>query len=218
MEPGAPRPERPAPREVRLAVFARAPVAGEAKTRLVPLLGPEGAAALHEALLRRALATALAARAGPVELWCAPDARHPFFGRCAVEYGVRLREQRGADLGERMGAAFAAALGENASLVVIGSDCPALTPAVLREAALALGTHDAVIAPAEDGGYVLVGLSGPDPGLFAGIAWGSATVMADTRERLARAGSNWKELGTLWDIDRPEDYARLEREGWLRSA
>jgi len=198
-------------------VFARAPVAGEAKTRLVPLLGAEGAAALHEVLVRRALATALEARAGPVELWCSPDARHPFFARCAVEHGIHLREQSGADLGERMRGAFAAALGENASLVVIGSDCPALTPAVLREAALALGTHDAVIAPAEDGGYVLVGLSAPDPGLFAGIAWGGPTVMADTRERLARAGSNWKELGTLWDIDRPEDYARLEREGWLRS-
>lgn len=218
MESSAPPPERRAAREVRIAVFARAPVAGEAKTRLAPLLGAEGAAALHEALVRRALATATASGAGPVELWCSPDARHPFFARCAADHGVSLREQRGADLGARMGAAFAAALGENASLVVIGSDCPALTPAILREAAQALGTHDAVIAPAEDGGYVLVGLSGPDPGLFAGIAWGGPTVMAETRARLARSGTKWKELGTFWDIDRPEDYARLEREGWLRSA
>ena len=72
-----------------------------------------------------------------------------------------------------------------------------------------------MIAPAEDGGYVLIGLSSPDPGLFEGIAWGGETVMAQTRSRLARAGTKWKELETLWDIDRPEDCARLEREGWL---
>jgi rSAM/selenodomain-associated transferase 1 len=151
-----------------------------------------------------------------VELWCAPDCAHPFFGRCAADFAVRLVAQRGADLGSRMAHAFDAALGENAALVVIGSDCPGLSPAVLREAARALESHDAVIAPAEDGGYVLVGLAARDPGLFAGIAWGGPTVMAETRARLARAGTNWKELGTFWDIDRPEDYARLQREGWPR--
>jgi rSAM/selenodomain-associated transferase 1 len=218
MGPGAPPPERLAPREVRIAVFARAPVAGQAKTRLAPLLGAEGAAMLQADLVLRTLATATASAVGPVELWCSPDASHPFFARCAAELGVRLREQRGRDLGERMSAAFDAALGENAALVVIGSDCPALTPAVLREAAQALEAHDAVIAPAEDGGYVLVGLSRPDPGLFTGVAWGGSTVMAETRARLARGGRQWKELGTFWDIDRPEDYARLEREGGLRSA
>ena len=120
--------------ETRIAVFARAPVPGEAKTRLIPGLGPEGAAALHERLVRRALRTARDARVGPVELWCAPDASHPFFAACATELAARLFEQRGSDLGERMDAAFGAALGDNAALVVIGSDCPALTPVALREA------------------------------------------------------------------------------------
>ena len=205
------------PAETRIAVFARAPVPGEAKTRLVPTLGAEGAARLHAALVRRALESAIASGVGPVELWCAPDTAHPFFAQCAAELGVNLRVQRGADLGERMGSAFAAALGENAALVLIGSDCPALTPQALREAAAALRDHDAVIAPAEDGGYVLVGLSRAISGLFDGVEWGSSAVMAQTRARLARAGTRWKELGTLWDIDRPEDYARLEREGSLRS-
>jgi hypothetical protein len=212
MTSSAPR----ADRGTRIAVFARAPVPGEAKTRLIPLLGAQGAARLHAQLVRHAIGVAIEADVGPVELWCAPDCDHPFFVDCAMELGATLRTQRGTDLGDRMACAFARALGENAPLVVIGSDCPALTPALLREAARALETHEAVIAPAEDGGYVLVGLSAPDPGLFAGIAWGGATVMAETRARLARAGTSWKELETLWDIDRPEDHARLEREGWLR--
>ena len=200
---------------MRVAVFAKAPVPGEVKTRLIPLLGAEDAARLHAELVRHALGVAAAAGAGPVELWCAPDASHPFFARCAAEFGAALRVQRGAGLGERMRAAFDVALDENAALVVIGCDCPALTVAVVREAAAALEAHDAVIAPAEDGGYVLVGLARAHAGIFEGIAWGGPSVMADTRERLERAGATWKELETLWDIDRPEDYARLEREGLL---
>lgn len=185
------------------------------KTRLVPVLGAQGSARLHAALVRRALATAVASGGEGVELWCAPDIRHPFFAECARDYGVRLREQQGADLGERMSCAFRSALGEGAALVLIGSDCPALTPGVLEEAATALASHEVVIAPAEDGGYVLVGLSGPDPGIFSGVAWGGPDVMAETRRRLEGAGTRWKELETLWDIDRPEDYARLAREGLL---
>lgn len=202
--------------EIRVAVFAKAPVPGEVKTRLAPLLGTEGAALLHAALVRRTLAVAAESGVGRVELWCTPDASHPLFATCAAEFGAALRVQQGADLGQRMRAAFDAALGENAALVLIGCDCPALDAAVLREAATALAAHDAVIAPAEDGGYVLVGLSRPQPALFAGIEWGGSSVMADTRARLERAGARWKELETLWDIDRPEDYARLEREGLLR--
>lgn len=211
MTSSAPR----ADRGTRVAVFARAPVPGEAKTRLIPLLGAEGAALLHAELVRHALRVALAADLGPVQLWCAPDCDHPFFFQCAEELGVSLRTQCGGDLGERMACAFSAALCENAPLVVIGSDCPALTPALLREAAEALEDHDAVVAPAEDGGYVLVGLSAPAPGLFKAVAWGTDSVMSETRARLERAATRWKELETLWDIDRPEDIARLEREGWL---
>jgi rSAM/selenodomain-associated transferase 1 len=201
-----------------VAVFARAPVAGEAKTRLIALLGPEGAARLHGDLVRHALAVAAASTVGPVELWCAPDALHPFFDRCSREFGATLHVQQGADLGERMSAAFAAAMGENAALVVIGADCPALTPEALRGAARALDDHDAVVAPAEDGGYVLLGLARPQPAIFRGIAWGGAMVMAETRRRLEAAGARWLELETLWDIDRPEDYRRLEREGLLRAS
>jgi rSAM/selenodomain-associated transferase 1 len=199
----------------RVAVFAKAPVPGEVKTRLAPLLGPEGAAALHAGLVRQALSIATMAGVGPVELWCAPDESHPFFARCAEQFTLTLHRQAGADLGERMHAAFAAGLAAGDRVVLIGSDCPTLEPADLREAARALETQDAAIAPAEDGGYVLIALSKPVPGLFTGIAWGGAAVMGATRKRLADLHVRWKELPTRWDVDRPEDYARLQREGIL---
>lgn len=199
----------------RVAVFAKAPVPGVVKTRLAPLLGPEGAAALHAGLVRQALSTAAMAGLGPVELWCAPDESHPFFQRCAELFALTLHRQAGADLGQRMHVAFAAGLASGDRVVLIGSDCPVLDAADLREAARALETHDAAIAPAEDGGYVLIALSKPIPELFTGIAWGSAAVMGATRARLAASGARWKELPMRWDVDRPEDYARLQSEGRL---
>jgi rSAM/selenodomain-associated transferase 1 len=202
--------------EARIAVFAKAPVAGAVKTRLAATLGAGAAASLHAELVRRALATAVAAHAAVVELWCAPDERDPFFARCAGEFPVRLRAQRGADLGARMRDAFESAFGEGATLVIIGADCPALAPTDLGAAIDALSRHDAVVAPAEDGGYVLIGLARPVPGLFDAMQWGAPGVMAETRSRLAAAGVSLKELGTFWDVDRPEDYARLMREGLLR--
>jgi rSAM/selenodomain-associated transferase 1 len=196
---------------MRIAVFARAPVPGEVKTRLAPLLGPEGAAALHSGLVRHALSTAAQSRIGPVELWCTPDEKHPFFERCATEFNATLLPQEGADLGARMVAAFA----RGTPLVLIGSDCPVLESADLVEAAKALSRNEAVIAPAEDGGYVLIGLARPLDALFAGVSWGSSAVMGQTRTRLAELGIKWKELATRWDVDRPEDYARLQSEGRL---
>jgi rSAM/selenodomain-associated transferase 1 len=200
---------------LRVAVFARAPVPGQVKTRLQPLLGADGAAALQAGLVRRALSTALAAGVGEVELHCAPDERHEFFARCAERFRVRLVAQRGADLGERMRASFDRAFDDGTALVLIGSDCPALAPGDLRAARDALRATPAVIAPAEDGGYVLVGLSQPVPGLFEDVAWGTAAVLRQTRKRFEAAGVRCAEIRELWDVDRPEDYARLQAEGLL---
>ena len=197
----------------RVAVFAKAPVAGEVKTRLAELLGADGAASLHAALTERALATAAAARLGDVELWCAPDTRHPFFAECAGRFRATLRAQPEGDLGARMNAAFRRAHGNGRRLLVIGSDCPALTVEDLRASAAALETHDAVITPAEDGGYVMLGLAVAVPGLFEGVSWGTSNVMQETRDRLAASGARWKSMRTLWDVDRPEDYARLQGAG-----
>jgi rSAM/selenodomain-associated transferase 1 len=194
-------------------VFAKAPTPGEVKTRLAPVLGEQAAAGLHRQLVARTLRTALAAAAGPVELWCAPQTQDEFFSDCARQFGVGLRGQGEGDLGARMARALECALEAGTPGLLIGSDCPPLTAEYLLDAAAALvDGNDAVIGPAEDGGYVLIGLArGPAAALFEDIAWGSGLVMQQTRLRLERLGWRWRELATLWDLDRPEDLPRLDR-------
>lgn len=199
---------------VPVAVFAKAPVPGEVKTRLIDLLGVQDAAELHATLVRQALATARDSGVGPVSLWCTPETGHPFFAACAGQFGVALHEQRGGHLGERMARAFRHHLPSGPALLV-GSDCPALRAEDLRAAAASLSTHDAVIQPAEDGGYVLIGLAREVPGLFDGLRWGESRVMRDTRSRLRAAQATWRELPTRWDVDRPDDYKRLLASGLL---
>ncbi len=199
-----------------LIVFARAPSPGAVKTRLIPLLGAEGAAALHARLLERTLATARAASFPRIELHCAPGIDDPFFRFCAGHFAAALLPQVGADLGARMLAAFKSALAAHPRVLLLGTDCPALTARHLRQADRALRDGaDAVLVPCEDGGYALVGLKRVDARLFDGIAWGGENVMADTRARLTALGWRWRELETLWDVDRPEDYQRLLATGLL---
>jgi rSAM/selenodomain-associated transferase 2/rSAM/selenodomain-associated transferase 1 len=190
-------------------VFARAPIPGEAKTRLIPSLGAEGAARLHAALAHRALEVAVKSALGPVELWTAGPAGHAFFAECALRHGVSLHEQRGADLGVRMDNAFREALARSDRVIVIGTDCPDLGVRDLHDAARALAEVPAVFQPALDGGYVLVGLRDARVPIFGGIAWGTGSVMAGTREKLRAAGLQWRELEPRRDIDRPEDLAHL---------
>ena len=193
-----------------IIVFAKAPVPGAVKTRLAPALGAEGAARLHERLVERALATATTAAVGPVELCCAPDASDAFLAASAGVHGAVLTAQGDGDLGRRMHCAFERALEGNRAAVVIGCDCPALTAQHLRDAAAALEAgYDAVIAPADDGGYVLIGLSRVHASLFERIRWGGPDVFEETRARLAGLGWRWRELARLWDVDRPEDLERL---------
>ncbi|MGH8692473.1 MAG: TIGR04282 family arsenosugar biosynthesis glycosyltransferase [Burkholderiales bacterium] len=183
-----------------ILVFARAPVPGEAKTRLVPRLGAWRAARLQARLTLHALRTARLA-GGAVELH--GTRRHSFFRNLDVPF----RLQRGRDLGERMYHALAGARGP---AVLIGTDCPALTPADLRRAARWLrGGCDAVLAPAEDGGYALIALRRARRELFEGIAWGSAQVYGETVKKISRLGCRWRALRTVWDVDRPEDWERL---------
>lgn len=194
----------------RLLIFAKAPVPGQAKTRLIPVLGPAGAARLQKRFCRDMLASTTAAGLAPVELWCSPDTTHPFFASCRADYGVALRTQRGADLGERMRDAFERALASSRYAAIIGTDCPGIGRHDLRQTYQALDDGmDAVLGPALDGGYVLIGLSRPAPMLFAGVDWGSDRVLAQTRKRLAQYGLRWRELAPHRDVDRPEDLALL---------
>jgi rSAM/selenodomain-associated transferase 1 len=203
------------PESAAIAVFAKAPRAGEVKTRLVPGIGAVEAARLHTRLVQRTLEATSAAAPGRVELWCAPDTDDPFFVQCAARWKVTLHTQQGADLGARMADAFARSHAQGRPLVIVGTDCPQLTVDDLREAMALLAMHDGVIAPAEDGGYVLIGLAHPAPSLFEGIAWSGPGVMQATRDRARAARLDLAEMGTFWDVDRPEDVVRLEREGLL---
>jgi uncharacterized protein len=201
-------------RDGAVAVLAKAPVPGYAKTRLIPLLGPEGAAALQARLIERTLATTVAAGIGPVTLWCAPDVGHPFFQEQARKSAVALQPQPNGDLGERMLAAFEAApLGT--ALVLIGTDCPILGAADLAEAAAALSQADVVLAPAEDGGYGLIAARRPLPGLFRQMPWGSDRVAALTRKRAQDEGLRLVELRTVWDVDTGADLERLRAAGLI---
>lgn len=201
-------PNDPEPGRVGVAILARAPIPGQAKTRLIPALGAVGAARLQRWLLQRTMAMALVADVGPVTLWCAGDPRHPDFALCRAFGAVSVRLQPEGDLGRRMLTAMRASATAD-GVLAIGTDCPALTPAHLRTAAASLPRHDAVVFPAEDGGYVLIGMRRPHPAMFTGIDWGSDRVMAQTRKRLTEYSLSWVEPVTLWDVDRPADLARL---------
>jgi len=195
-------------------VFAKAPVAGMAKTRLAPALGSAGAAALAERMLRHTLTQAAAADIGPVELCAAPDTTHPALRAAAAACGASLAEQGPGDLGLRMHRAFARHLMRHGRALLIGTDAPSLDAPLQRRAARALQQHEVVFVPALDGGYALVGQRRTDLRWFSDMTWSHARVMADTRERLQAAGVRWAELPPVADIDEPADLAHLPAD-WL---
>lgn len=195
---------------VSIAILAKAPIAGYAKTRLIPAIGAHAAAVLQERLTERTVTTAIASGVGPVILCCAPDATHDSFLKMVARLRITLRPQPQGDLGARM---LAAAAGSAGPVLIIGTDCPALTEMHLRSAAAALHDGaDVVLIPAEDGGYVLLGMRKAQPALFSNIAWGGSTVLADTRARIIEHRLMLIERPPLWDVDTEIDLARLEHE------
>jgi hypothetical protein len=196
---------RLAARVTRTIIFAKAPVAGAVKTRLIPALGAEGAAALARQMLHRTCEQALAANIGPVELCVSPDAAHPDWNG-HVPPGVEITRQGDGDLGERL---WRAVQRWGAPLMLIGTDCPDLDARRLRAAAAMLASHDAMIHPTADGGYALLGLNRFDPSLFADIKWSSATVAQDSIARIEALGWSLHIGETLRDIDEPEDLVGL---------
>ena len=190
----------------RLVVFGRSPDPGRVKTRLIPVLGATGAARVYTRLLARTLEAAVAVAGRRAEFWYPPDSE-PGGADWARRFGLAGRIQQGHDLGQRMYHALTATADQ--PVVLIGSDCPGYTPAYLRMAFRRLATADAVLGPAEDGGYVLLGVHRPDPSLFVGIPWSTDRVAGMTRARLAALGWRFCELPTQRDIDRPADLASL---------
>jgi uncharacterized protein len=189
-----------AARVTRIVIFAKEPIAGRVKTRLIPALGAEGAARLAAEMLARTLEEAAATRLA-VELCGEPDPA----GWREPPSAVRLTAQGTGDLGERLARAAERVLGKGDRILLIGTDCPGLDRARLSAAATALDRHDAVIHPTYDGGYALLGLRRFDPSVFEGIAWSSDKVASQTVARIETLGWSLLIGEKLRDVDEPAD-------------
>jgi hypothetical protein len=194
---------------VRIIVFAKAPQPGLAKTRLIPALGADGAAALAHRMLDHTLAAALGAGVGAVELCATPDPDDPAWHGIGLPPGIETSVQGDGDLGARLARAAGRGCADGAAVILVGTDCGEMAPSLLRAAAAVLRTGKCVMHPSADGGYALLGLTRFDAHLFADIAWSSATVASATRARFDALG--WPlHLGvTVHDIDVAADLAYL---------
>jgi rSAM/selenodomain-associated transferase 1 len=202
---------------IRVVIFAKAPLAGFAKTRLIPALGQQGAADLAKRLLEHTLYQTLESQIGTVELCVTPSATDTVWQTMCLPSGVRLTDQGEGDLGERMARAAERVIAAGESILLIGTDCPQLDVAQLQRAALALQHTHSTLVPAFDGGYVLLGLSRFDSSVFSGIAWSTERVMGETMERLKRLDWPVETLPALHDIDEPSDLKWLPK-AWLGTA
>lgn len=201
--------ERPHGLIISLAILAKAPVPGLAKTRLIPRLGADGAARLAHKLLARTLTAA--ERSGlPVVLFTEPDLGAPQWHSVSLPRTLPCYPQTHGDLGARMAAAVEQVLATSDGVLLSGTDCVEVSPELFREAADALARHDAILYPAADGGYALLGLRAPCPAVFEAMPWSTAQVGALTLARLEAQGVSVFVGRTLHDVDEPADLERIE--------
>lgn len=196
----------------RIAVFAREPLLGQVKSRLASEIGAAEALAVYQAMLARLGGLLNRARIAEWDLWVTSNCSHKDFLSICNKTNIYLQD--GVDLGARMDGAIQQTLMDKdvENVILIGTDCPALTEAYLDQALLALESGvDVVLGPAEDGGYVLVGMRRPHQAVFEDIPWGSNQVMHKTVEAFKANELSYRLLDTLWDVDRPEDLARLQQ-------
>lgn len=190
-----------------LLVFVKAPSPGAVKTRLLPAWSPAEAAGLYQALVRDTLEAVRPLREVLVVVAYAPDAAFPDVGW--LDGSLALVHQEGRTLGERLTHGFAWAFRQGARRVAaIGSDAPDLSGAWVRQAFGELQHADVVVGPARDGGYHLIGLSRPQPALFAGMPWSSPRLLARTLEQAARLGLRLRCVDPIDDLDTPQDVER----------
>jgi hypothetical protein len=194
---------------VRILIFAKAPLPGQVKTRLIPALGAAGAARLAQRMLELALQQALESCAGAVELCMSPAPGHAAWAGVALPPGIATSDQGEGDLGARMARAARRCIDNGEAVLLTGTDCPDLTAARLAEAARRLASHDAVLYPAVDGGYPLLGLRAFDDSLFADMPWSTDAVARLTLERIAALDLTVWVGETLTDIDEPGDLVFL---------
>jgi uncharacterized protein len=194
---------------VRIVLFAKAPLPGLAKTRLIPTLGAQGAADLARRMLVHALGQAVSAGAGPVELCVTPSPDEAIWHTLDVPATVTWSDQGEGDLGTRMARAAQRATHAGESVLLIGSDCPALDAGHLRRCAAALQRFDSTLVPTADGGYVLLGLNRFHAFVFEDIEWSMPTVARETLLRLTKLGWKVHNNPMLHDIDEPADLRHL---------
>jgi len=193
----------------RILLFCKAPTPGNVKTRLMPALCATDAANLYRKLAQRMITCSLRSSLAVVEIWCYPDITHDFFR----QFGdTELLSQKGSDLGQRMFEAAHHSLARPgvSKVLIIGTDCPTLDKDYLDLALAKLDSHDAVLGPAEDGGYGLIGLKTADERLFSDMTWSTSEVCSETCRRMNELNYNWSLLPMIWDVDRPEDLERLK--------
>ena len=188
-----------------LIIFARNPVPGQVKTRLIPRLGEAGACTLHLKLLDRTLGTACQCQDVVIELWTDSNAPSAELLKLVSDYSIPIKQQIEGNLGARMQHAISDALNRSDRVVLIGSDCPDWKADDLNQAFAQLNEKEVVITPALDGGYVLIGCRKNAVELFFDIPWGSDQVLAMTRARLESLGWTWSELPAHPDIDTETD-------------
>ena len=193
----------------RIIIFAKAPLPGFAKTRLIPVLGSAGAAKLARRMLRRTLDSAVDAAIGPVELCVTPEITAPAWSGVEMIRGIEISAQGDGDLGARLARAAQRALEHDAAVLLIGTDCVEMSAPLLREAGIALKHKDAVIHPAADGGYALLGLTEFHPSLFDNIAWSTDSVAFETIGRIGQLGWSLEVGALLHDVDEPDDLKRV---------
>jgi rSAM/selenodomain-associated transferase 1 len=190
----------------RIVIFAKAPMPGKVKTRLIPALGAEGAAELAQQMLGSTWAEAASVTVADREICVSPmPSDSDWQGR--LPPGAIATAQGEGDLGERLSKASERVILEGQNVILIGTDCPSLTERRLREACWELESHDAVMHPTFDGGYALLGIKAFHPSLFSGISWSTDTVARETMGRIGALGWSLHLGATLQDIDEPEDLA-----------
>ena len=194
--------------EALLIQFAKAPQLGQVKTRMQPVLSLEQSLALHCQLVLRTHQTLHHETLCQTQLWTSGEDGTGFFQ--SLKPAPTIKRQQGKDLGERMYSAIATGLQQFQLVVLIGSDCPAISSAYLRSALRALDSVDVVLGPAADGGYVLIAMKKAEQGIFENVDWSTSLVLAQTRNNLTALNLSCLELPVLNDVDRPEDLRHCQ--------
>lgn len=192
-----------------IIIFAREPVVGQVKTRLIPALGKEGATELYRRLLDHTINNAISSTLSPVNLCITPESCIDYFNQMSLAEHFEVTIQQGNDLGVRMYNALLIGLIQYSKVVLIGTDCPFLNKLDLEQAITSLDENDMVFAPAKDGGYVLVGAKKVMPEIFNEIDWSTDKVMKQSRIALINNQISWTELSEQCDIDIEDDLRKL---------